>query len=203
MATISTADNALDSLKKIPGEFADSQSPLALKGALCWGWHAVLLLLYHRLRPARDTFDQWFWTYLEGGETSLETERDAHWDERQRLSLLELVDMLSEAELPILKPEFYQGWQDRTTRCQTLRKRVADVLGASLGEQQRDALLVLLAAYHRLLRLPAPVELDPHALWEAMPALFDLVEMLVDRDHDHSAAILEAVTAAREALPEG
>ena len=203
MATISTVDNALDSLKRIPDELGKGAGPLALKGPLQWGWHAAVLLAYHRLRPARETFDQWFWTYLEGGETNLETERDAHWDERQRLSLLEFVDMLSEAELPILKPEFYQGWQDRTTRCQTLRKRVADVLGASLSEQQRDDLLVLLAAYHRLLRLPAPVELDPDALWEAMPALFDLVEMLVDHDHDHSAAILEAVSAARRALPAG
>ena len=202
MATISTVDNALDSLKRIPDELGKGAGPLALKGPLHWGWHAAVLLAYHRLRPARETFDQWFWTYLEAGEPNLEVDRDAHWDERQRLSLLELVDMLSEAELPILKPEFYQGWQDRTTRCQTLRKRVADVLGASLNEQQRDALLVLLAAYHRLLRSPAPVELDPHALWEAMPALFALVEMLVDRDHDHSAAILEAVTAAREALPD-
>ena len=203
MAAISTVDNALDSLKRIPEELANTQGALAVKSPLMWGWHAAVLLAHHRLRPARDTFDQWFWTYLEGGETSLETERDAHWDERQRLSLLELVDMLSEAELPILKPEFYQGWQDRTTRCQTLRKRVADVLGASLSEQQRDALLVLLAAYHRLLRLPAPVELDPHALWKAMPTLFDLIEMLVDREHEHSAEILEAVAAAREALPAG
>jgi hypothetical protein len=201
MAAISTVDNALDSLKRIPGEIGEGAGPLALKGPLHWGWHAAVLLAHHRLRPARDTFDQWFWTYLEGGETELETERDAHWDERQRLSLLEFIDMLSEAELSILKPEFYQGWQDRTTRCQTLRKRVADVLGASLSEQQRDALLVLLAAYHRLLRLPAPVEFDADALWKAMPALFDLVEMLVDREHDHSAAILEAVAAVREALP--
>jgi hypothetical protein len=113
MAAISTVDNALDSLKRIPGEIGEGAGPLALKGPLQWGWHAAVLLTHHRLRPARDTFDQWFWTYLEGGETSLETGRDAHWDERQRLSLLELVDMLSEAELPILKPEFYQGWQDR------------------------------------------------------------------------------------------
>jgi len=201
MAAISTVDNALDSLRRIPGEIGEGGGALALKGVLHWGWHAAVLLTYHRLRPARETFDQWFWTYLEAGEANLEVDRDARWDERQRLSLLELLDMLSAVELPILKPEFYQGWQDRTTRCQTLRKRVADVLGTSLDGEQRDRLLVLLAAYHRLLRLPAPVELDESALWKAMPALFDLVEMLIDREHDHSAAILEAVGTVRKALP--
>ena len=203
MTAISTVDNALDSLKRIPDEPGKGTGPLALKGPLHWGWHAAVLLAYHRLRPARDTFDQWFWTYLEGGETALEMERDAHWEERQRLSLLELVDMLSEVDLPILKAEFYHGWQDRTTRCQTLRRRVADVIGASLAEGQRNDLLLLLAAYHRLLRLPAPVDLDPDALWRAMPALIDLVEMLIDPDHDHAAALLEAVGTARGALPSG
>ena len=162
-----------------------------------------MLLVYHRLHPARDTFDQWFWTYLEAGEPALEIDRDAHWDERRRLSLLEILDMLSGPELSILEPEFYQGWQDRTTRCQTLRRRVAEVIGASLGEEERQNLLLLLAAYHRLLRLPAPVELDGDALLVAFPSLFDLVEMLISSEHEHSADLLAATEAARNSLAAG
>jgi len=203
MTTISTVDNALDSLKKIPQETANAQDPLALKGALYWGWHAVVLLLYHRLRPARDTFDQWFWAYLEAGEPALEIDRDAHWDERRRLSLLEILDMLSGPELSILEPEFYQGWQDRTTRCQTLRRRVSEVIGASLGEETRQDLLLLLAAYHRLLRLPSPVKLDGDALLRALPSLFDLVEMLINSEHEHSPDLLAATAAARRSLTVG
>jgi len=203
MATISTVDNALDSLKKIPEDLANARDPLALKGSLHWGWHAVVFLLYHRLRPARDTFDQWFWAYLEGGEPALEIDRDAHWDERRRLSLLEILDMLSASDLSILKPEFYQGWQDRTTRCHTLRRRVAEVIGASLAEKPRQDLLLLLAAYHRLLRLPSPVDLEADQLLRALPALFDLLETLVDGEHDHSKALVEAIAAARRALPAG
>ena len=203
MATISTVDNALDSLKRIPGELAAAEGTLAVKSPLIWGWHAAALLAHHRLRPARDVFDQWFWVYLEGGESALEVDRDSRWEERQRLSLFELIDVLSDVELPILKPEFYHGWQDRTTRCQTLRRRVADVIGTSLGEEQRNDLLILLAGYHRLLRLPAPVDLDESVLWGAMPVLFDLIEMLINPEHDHSAALLEAVGAARRALPSG
>jgi len=201
MATISTVDNALDSLKRIPEELTRGTGPLALKGALYWGWHAVVLLLYHRLRPARDTFDQWFWAYLEAGEPALEIDRDAHWGERRRLSLLEILDMLSESDLSILEPEFYQGWQDRTTRCQTLRRRVAEVIGTSLAEKPRQDLLLLLAAYHRLLRLPSPVDLEADQLLRALPALFDLLETLVDGEHDHAKALIDAIAAARGALP--
>jgi len=199
MGLISTVDNALDSLRRMADDLGRHDDPLAVKGALCWGWHAAALLAYHRLLPAREQFDHWFWAYLEGGEPALDTDRDARWEERQRLSLLQLLDVLSEKDLPILEPQFYQGWQDRTTRCQTLRQRVAEVIGTSIDGATRDRLVVLLAAYHRLLRLPAPVELEVGPLRAELPALLDLVEALVDRSHDHAGEILEAVGACRRA----
>ncbi len=200
MATISTVDNALDSLGRIPAELARGIGPLDLKGVLNWGWHAVALLAHHRLRPAQETFDHWFWDFLEAGEPAFDVERDARWEEKKRLSLIEMLDILSSEELPILKPEFFQGWQDRTTRCRTLRKQVTAVIGSSVGQAHRDRLVLLLAAYHRLLRLPSEVELEAGALRNALPALFDLTEALIDRDHDHSAPLIEAVAACRQAL---
>ena len=122
MSEISTVDSALDSIRRMAAELpCAGVDALAVKGALWWGWHAVLLLAHHRLRPARDSFDHWFWDYLATGRPDLDVHRDSRWEERQRLSLLELLDILSAEELDILKPEFYQGWQDRTTRCRTLR----------------------------------------------------------------------------------
>ena len=200
MAIISTVDNALDSLGRIPAELGRGCGPLDLKGVLYWGWQSVTLLAHHRLRPARETFDHWFWDFLDAGEPAFDVKRDALWEEKKRLSLLEMLDILSEEELSILKPEFFQGWQDRTTRCRTLRKGVAAVIGSSIGQAQRDQLMQLLAAYHRLLRFPSEVELEADALRETLPALFDLIEGLIDRDHDHSAPLLEAVEACRQAL---
>ncbi len=200
MATISTIENALDSLERIPAELGRGTGPLDLKGVLYWGWHAVALLTHHRLRPARETFDHWFWDFLDAGEPAFDVERDARWEEKRRLSLIEMLDILSSEELPILKPEFFQGWQDRTTRCRTLRKGVTSVIGSSVGRAQRDRLMVLLAAYHRLLRLPSGVVSEAQILREALPALFDLIEALIDREHDHSAPMIEAVTACRQAL---
>ncbi len=200
MATISTVDNALDSLRRIPAELGRGTTPLDLKGVLYWGWQAVALLAHHRLRPARETFDHWFWDFLDAGEPTFDVVRDARWEEKKRLSLIEMLDILSSEELPILKPEFFQGWQDRTTRCRTLRKGVTAVIGSSVEQAQRDRLMVLLAAYHRLLRLPSEVVLEADPLREALPALFDLIDGLIDRDHDHSVPLLEALAACRQTL---
>lgn len=170
--------NALDSLGRV-AEDLTRRDALGLKGALAWGWHAVGLLAYLRLQPGREAFDVWVQDYLHEGEPTLNVERDARWEERERLSLLEVLDLLSAPDLPSLKPEFYQGWQDRTSRCQSLRRQVSQIVGRSIGEDQRDRLLLLLAAYHRLIRLPAGVSLEVAPVREAFPALLDLAEMLV------------------------
>jgi len=108
---------------------------------------------------------------------------------------------LSAPDLPSLKPEFYQGWQDRTSRCQGLRRQVGRLVGGEgIGAEQRDRLLLLLAAYHRLIRLPAGVSLETSPIWGAFPALLDLMEMLVDRAGPEAGALAEAVGRCREAM---
>ena len=144
---VTSADSVVDSLERLASELEKGkiEDPMDLKGALGWGWHAVALLSYMRLQPRREQVDAWLWDYLDEGNPDFEIERDAHWEERQRLSLLEILDIFSQVELPLLKPEFYQGWTDRTVRCQTLRRQVGDIVGSSIGAEQRAALLALLA----------------------------------------------------------
>jgi len=201
-AKLDPVESALDSLERFGREAGsvDPSRPASLKGALQWGWHAAALLAQARLLPERERFDVWVWDYLQEGDPTLEVDRDARWEERQRFSLLELLDILSEEGLPILRPEFYQGWQDRTTRCRTLRNRTASVVGSSIGEEQREELLLLLAGYHRLVRLPAAVELDAAPLVSALPALLDLLDSLVDGSWDGAPAVREAVARCRAAL---
>jgi hypothetical protein len=42
--TVTPVQNALDSLRRVARELegADPEDPLALKGALAWGWHRVV-----------------------------------------------------------------------------------------------------------------------------------------------------------------
>jgi hypothetical protein len=199
---VTPVQNALDSLRRVAEDLA-RRDALGLKGALAWGWHAVGLLACMRLQPGRAAFDAWVQDYLHEGEPALNVDRDARWEERERLSFLELLDLLSEPGLPSLKPEFYQGWQDRTSRCHGLRRQVASVVGWSIGARHRDRLLLLLAAYHRLIRLPARVLMDVAPVRGAFEALLDLAEMLVDRAGPEAGALAEAVGRCREALASG
>jgi hypothetical protein len=200
--TITPVANALDSLQRVARDLAAAKAgeALALKGALTGGWHAVGLLAYVRLRPHRAEFDAWVQDYLGAGEPTLNVERDARWEERQRLSFFELLDLFSAVELPILKPEFYQGWTDRTSRCHELRRKIAGIIGASLTGPQRDRLLLLLAAYHRLARLPAGVALDAAAVRAAMPALLDLAQSVVDDAWPEAGALRQALQQCGAAL---
>lgn len=200
-ARITPLQNAVDSLNRMVADLeADAADALHLKGALAWGWHAVGLLAYLRLLPERESFDAWVQDYLHSAEPGLAVEVDAHWEERQRFSFLELLDLLSDQELTILKPGFYQGWQDRTSRCRDLRARLSDLLGGSVGDEARRQLLLLLAAYHRLIRLPAEVTLDTGAIGQAFPALLDLVELLIDGSDSQTESGLALVARSRTAL---
>ena len=198
---VTSADSVIDSLERLALEIEKGaiDSPLALKAVLAWGWHAVALLAYMRMQPRREEFDAWIWDYLDEGSPELDVDRDAHWEERQRLSLLEILDIFSEVDLPLLKPEFYQGWTDRTVRCQTLRRQIVDIVGSGLDAEQRQGLLVLLAAYHRLVRFPAAVEIDLQSVVAELSLLFDFIETLIDLSVPRGAETLDLLPRCREA----
>ena len=199
---VTSAENALDSLERLAAELekGSSNDPMALKGTLSWGWHAVALLSYMRMQPHRDRFDAWIWDYLDEGSPELQLERDAHWQERQRLSLLEILDIFSEVEMPLLKPEFYQGWTDRTVRCQTLRRQISEIIGGGIGADQREGLLTLLAAYHRLLRFPAAIEIDVDQVKQEVPELLDFIETLIDTTESPGTEMNRVLGRCREAV---
>ena len=85
------------------------------------------MLAYLKMSPGRESFDAWIRDYLQEGTPDLDIERDSRWEERERLSFLELIDLMSDEGLPSLKPEFYQGWQDRTSRCNWIKKFIGSL----------------------------------------------------------------------------
>lgn len=197
--SVQPLDNAIDSIRRMSEGIA-RRDVMGLKSALAWGWHAVGLLAYIRLHPHRESFDAWVRDYLHKGEPELDVERDARWENQQRLSSLEILDLLSDVGLPILKPELYQGWQDRTSRCTVLRGRVREVIGGGVDEPTRDRLLLVLAAYHRLVRMPAEVTLDVASVLVAMPALCDLLSLLVPSGTAGWADVERAIAESRSTM---
>jgi hypothetical protein len=199
---VTSADSVVDSLERLAVELeiGAMDSPFALKVALTWGWHATALLAYMRMQPRRQEFDAWLWDYLDEGTPELDVARDAHWEERQRLSLLEILDIFSEVDLPLLKPEFYQGWTDRTVRCQTLRRQIVEIVGTGIDAQQREGLLVLLASYHRLVRFPAAVEVDLEPVVAEFPRLLGFIEALIDLSAPRGVETLDILGRCKEAV---
>ena len=73
-------------------------------------------------------------------------------------------------------------------------------LGSSIAADQRQQLLLLLAAYHRLIRLPASVELEADQVLEALPALLDLADLLLDGEAPEAETLRQALNSCRTAL---
>lgn len=198
----SPVENALDSLNRVALNLHEKSldDVLTLKGALVWGWHVVDILAYLRLQPERKNFDAWMQDYLNEGEPTLNVDRDAHWDQGRHLSILELLDIFSETDLEILKPDFYQGWTDRTSRCQELRNHVSSIVGGSLNAGQREQLLKLLAVYNRLFHLPVGISLEAAPMWDIFPALFDFIELLFDKSIPEADRFLTELNDCRASL---
>ncbi len=200
--TLSPEQNALNSMERLTAEVrrGTPHEVTDLKGMLVWGWHVVDILAYMRLQPARDSFDPWMQDYLHKGEPILNVERDSQWEAVRHLGLLELIDMFSEVNLPILKPDFYQGWQDRTVRCHELREQIAGIVGSSITGEQRKGLLFLLAAYNRLFHISAAVSLNVSEIWKSLPAIFDFIELLIDPAWSMSATFMQLLQKCRKAI---
>ena len=65
---------------------------------------------------------------------------------------------------------------------------------------QLDHLMLLLAAFNRLVRLPAQTVLDPEEVVAAFPALFDMIEKLVKGLPVEKEALTEALSECRATL---
>ncbi len=201
--TLSPMRNALDSLSRLEKCLKENreQQTVALKAVLAWAWHVIEILAFLKMQRERDSFDPWMQGYLVEGESSLRVDRDAFWEDTRHLSLIELLDILSERDLPILKPDFYQGWQDRTSRCHELRDLLKKIVGQSLGEEQRNELLYLLAIHNRLIHVHADVVFEPGRAWDALPKLLDLIEMLAaGEENDVSRDLMELIEKCRNHL---
>ena len=180
--TIDPLDNVGDSLRRLSDELASRPGPDPLsdamlhKGALTWAWHAVSILFQLRLEKERDNLDPWLQEYVP--ETDREADEGAGPDAGAHIGLLQILDLLSAPDLPSLTPEFYQGWQDRTSRCQGLREQLSSIFGTGLSANRRDQLLYLLETHRGFSRSARKIHVDARQLEASLPVLLELIEKL-------------------------
>jgi len=174
-------ENTLDTLNRLErslGE-ASSERPESLKASLVWGLQALELLFNLRIHPHRGVFDDWFQDYLKGWVRDSEPDWGMMPSGKQ-LSLIQILDLLSEQGLPSLQPEFYQGWRDKAARCNEIRSKVGAIIQHSLSASQRHKLLHLVLVQRHLSSSPHSVTLDGERTTRALLDLLALLEALVD-----------------------
>ncbi|UCF37485.1 MAG: hypothetical protein JSU96_01020 [Acidobacteriota bacterium] len=198
--TLSPEGNALDSIRQMERALREDGASIGgLKAGLFWGWHAVGLLFYSRIFPRRKDFDPWVQDYFKTWSDEPNASQ-ALVEGGSQLSLMQILDLLSEAELPSLQPEFYQGWRDRTARCVELRNKVASITGVTVSAAQREELLFLAAVDHHLVASPVDTVLDLDRIRGSLVKLIDLLELLISASWKSADALKSSLSACREAL---
>lgn len=144
---------------------------------LALGLRAAEILVVRQLQPMKGRFPATIGMMLESPDAEIQVYRDAV-DVPHSVQFTEALDLLSEEGLDCVGPGLHRGWEDRRFSCRRSRRTALEAVGFSIGEADRERLLLLAACRNRIFRLPPPVRLDPAAIRDAFEALTRLVERL-------------------------
>jgi len=153
------------------------ESIACLSEAVDLGVRVVEIMTARCLEPVRDEFPATIASLLEPPPPEVDPKRDfLHLP--KSLRFIDVLDMLSAADLPCISPPLHHGWEDKVASCRRSRTRTRSVAGFSVDEQQRNALMLIGAYRNRIFLLPPPVRIVPEDVVNAFPALRKLVERL-------------------------
>lgn len=151
---------------------------VALCESLDLGLRAAEILTIHRLNPIRDQFPATIALQLEVPGAEVDWQRDAI-QVPKALQFHEVVDLLSDTDLPCVSPGMHRGWEDRRFACRRSRVTAQEAIGVTMNAEEQEQLLILAAYRNRLFRTPPPVLVRPGEVLAAFAALDRLVAGLV------------------------
>jgi hypothetical protein len=151
---------------------------VALFEALDLGLRAAEILVMYRLQPVRSDFPATIGIQLETPSAEVEAHRDAV-NVPNSLPFTAVLDLLSAEELECVSPGLHRGWEDRRFSCKRSRVTAKTALGITLGEKEREELLLLSAYRNRIFRSPPPVRVVRREILAGFPTLNRLVEALL------------------------
>ena len=152
---------------------------VALCNCLDLGLHAAEILVIHLLQPVKASFPATIGLGLETPDPEVDVYRDAI-SAPKALQFTDLLDLLSEEELECVGPRLHRGWEDRRFSCRRSRATSSEALGVTVGETQRNDLLLLAAYRNRIFRYPPPVRVERARVLRAFDALSELIESLFE-----------------------
>lgn len=151
---------------------------VALFEALDLGLRAAEVLVTHRLQPVKSEFPATIGIQLETPAAEVEAYRDAV-NVPNSLPFTAVLDLLSAEELECVSPGLHRGWEDRRFSCKRSRVTAKEALRFTLGEKEREELLLLSAYRNRIFRSPPPVRVVLSEILAGFPTLNRLVEALL------------------------
>lgn len=153
------------------------QSVATICEYLALGLRAAEILVVRKLQPLKGRFPATIGMMLESPDAEIQVYRDAV-EVPNSVQFTEALDLLSEEGLDCVGPSLHRGWEDRRFSCRRSRRTALEAVGFSIGEADRERLLLLAACRNRIFRLPPPVRLEPAAIREAFEVLIELIERL-------------------------
>lgn len=146
--------------------------------AIDLGLRAVEILVFEKLQPVKDQFPATIAIQMESPAPEVDPVRDAI-HVPSSLEFTAIVDLLSEEELECVSPGMHRGWEDRRFACRRSRVTAGKAIGVTLGEAEREHLLLLSAYRNRIFRSPPPVRVMPAEIREAFETLRNLAKRLL------------------------
>jgi len=169
------AERLLADLQQQSG--AGSNSPTQAAAALLLTIRAAHLLALAKVQGVQG-YPATVQALLNVPEPAVDPERDAAFDPGDSLTFVDLLDLLSQEQLPCLAPHLHRGWQDKTQSCRQARRLTTAAFGHELDGEGRRALLAAQAITNRVFVAPPPVVLDLRRVRKAVRDVLRLISHL-------------------------
>ncbi|MDJ0762693.1 MAG: hypothetical protein QNJ97_06850 [Myxococcota bacterium] len=164
-------------------EVIDEQGSLRLNDllkmaqALAVCVRASHLIAFDRLCEVQGAFPASIESLLDAPDPEIDADQ-AGVDLNDYLGMIDIVDLLSDAQLPCVAPRLHRGWQDKTQSCREARAIAQRALEMTIVRDFRGSLMGALAIFNRTSLVPGPVAIDPHGIRAAVDAVLQLVQGL-------------------------
>jgi hypothetical protein len=152
--------------------------PIARATATDIAFRAAQLLALERIATVREEYAATNQAMIFEPEPDVVPTRDGPADEGDALRVIDIIDLLSDVDLPCVARHLHRGWQDRVQSCREARRITQKATGFALDENTRNDLLASLAVCNRVLRVPPPVTLVPGHAATWLPPVLRLIDRL-------------------------
>lgn len=159
-----------------------SESAVEVALALAMAVRSAQLLAFQHLAQVKDRFPAPIQAVLARPEAAVSLDRDLQGSTGDSLSFANILDLLSEKDLPCISMGLHRGWQDKRQSCRQARGVTCTAVGFYLNKEERDHLLMASVLLSRTLEMPLPARVDLDELRGAVRRVLALITRLTSEE---------------------